>query len=122
MGAETEQEVLALQQLPGLPRGSVAKNPPGNAGGRPRFDERPRFDASVGKIPWSRKRQPAPVLLPGESHGQRSLGAIVHGRKESDTTYLLTRLHASTAGGVGSIPGEGTKIPQAEWPKKILFK
>ena len=23
------------------------------------------------------------------------------------------RLHASTAGGVGSIPGQGTKIPQA---------
>ena len=25
------------------------------------------------KIPWRRKRQPTPVLLPGESHGQRSL-------------------------------------------------
>ena len=24
-------------------------------------------------------------------------------------------LHASTAGGVGSIPGQGTKIPQAAW-------
>ena len=87
-----------------------------------RRHKRPRFDASVGKIPWSRNRQPAPVLLPGESHGQRSLGATVHGRRESDTTYLLTRPHASTAGGVGLIPGRGTKIPQAEWPKKILFK
>ena len=27
----------------------------------------------VGKIPWSRKRQPAPVLLPEKSHGWRSL-------------------------------------------------
>ena len=26
-----------------------------------------------GKIPWRRKRQPTPVLLPGESHGGRSL-------------------------------------------------
>ena len=27
----------------------------------------------VGKIPWRRARQPPPVLLPGESNGQRSL-------------------------------------------------
>ena len=27
----------------------------------------------VGKIPWGRARQPTPVTLPGESHGQRSL-------------------------------------------------
>ena len=25
------------------------------------------------------------------------------------------RLHASTAGGAGSIPGQGTKIPHAMW-------
>ena len=28
------------------------------------------------------------------------------------------RLHASTAGGTGSIPGGGTKIPHATQPKK----
>ena len=28
----------------------------------------------VGQIPWSRKWQPSPVFLPGESHGKRSLG------------------------------------------------
>ena len=27
------------------------------------------FDPWVGKIPWRRKRQPTPVLLPGKSHG-----------------------------------------------------
>ena len=27
----------------------------------------------VRKIPWRREWQPAPVFLPGESHGQRSL-------------------------------------------------
>ena len=32
-----------------------------------------RFDSRVGKIPWSRKWQPTPVFLPGESPGQRSL-------------------------------------------------
>ena len=31
------------------------------------------FDPWVGKIPWRRPRQPSPVLLLGESHGQRSL-------------------------------------------------
>ena len=43
---------------------------------------RPGFDPWVGKIPWRRKWQPTPVLLPGESHG-----ALVHGvDKELDTT------------------------------------
>ena len=28
---------------------------------------------SIPKIPWRRKCQPAPVFLPGKSHGQRSL-------------------------------------------------
>ena len=30
------------------------------------------------KIPWRRAWQPTSVLLPGESHGQRSLEGIVH--------------------------------------------
>ena len=31
------------------------------------------FDPWIGKIPWSRKCQPIPVLLPGKSQGQRSM-------------------------------------------------
>lgn len=31
------------------------------------------FDPCVGKIPWSRKWQLAPVSLPGKFHGQRNL-------------------------------------------------
>ena len=31
------------------------------------------FNPWVGKIPWRRAWQPTPVLLPGESHGPRSL-------------------------------------------------
>ena len=34
---------------------------------------RPRFDPSLGKIPWRRRWQSTSVLLPGKSHGQRSL-------------------------------------------------
>ena len=48
------------------------------------------FDSWFGKIPWSRKWQPAPVLLPGKFHGQRSLAGYSPGdRKESDTTEQL---------------------------------
>ena len=55
-----------------------------------------RFDPWVGKIPCRRKRQPSPVFLPGESHGQRSLvGCSPCGRKESDRTELLS-MHAYT--------------------------
>ena len=31
------------------------------------------FDPWIGKIPWNRKWQLAPVFLPGDYHGQRSL-------------------------------------------------
>ena len=34
---------------------------------------RHRFNPWVGKIPWRRKWQPTPVVLPGKCHGQRSL-------------------------------------------------
>ena len=41
----------------------------------------------VWKIPWSRKWQPTPVFLPGESQGPGSLvGFRLWGRTESDTT------------------------------------
>jgi len=41
-------------------------------------------------IPWRRKRQPTPVFLPGESHGQRNLaGYSPWGLKELNTTEWL---------------------------------
>ena len=36
--------------------------------------KRLRFDSWVGKNPWRKAWQPTPEFLPGESHGQRSLG------------------------------------------------
>ena len=48
------------------------------------------FDPWVGKIPQRRKWQPTPVLLPGKSHGRRSLiDYSPWGCKESDTTERL---------------------------------
>ena len=49
------------------------------------------FDPWVRKIPWKREWQPTLVLLPGKSHGQRSLaGYSPWGHKESDTTWWLS--------------------------------
>ena len=42
------------------------------------------------KIVWRRQWRPTPVLLPGKSHGQRSLvGGCPWGREESDMTERL---------------------------------
>ena len=50
----------------------------------------------VGKIPWRRKCQPTPVLLPGKSHEWRSLvGYSPWGCKESDMTEQLHFMHFS---------------------------
>ena len=50
----------------------------------------PGFDPWVRKILWRRKWQPTPILLPGKSHGWRSLvGYNPWGCKESDTTEWL---------------------------------
>ena len=52
------------------------------------------FDPWVGRIPWSRKWQPTPVVLPGRSHGQRSLmGYGPWGHNKSWTR--LKRLNSS---------------------------
>ena len=49
-----------------------------------------RFDSWIGKIPWRRKWQPIPVLLPGKFHGLRSLvGYSPWGFEEWDTTERL---------------------------------
>ena len=67
----------------GFPGGSVVKE----SACQSRSGRRCGFYPWVGKIPWRRKRQPAPVLLPGKSHGQRSLaGYSPWGRQESGTT------------------------------------
>ena len=61
----------------------MVKSLPANAG-----DLRDTQVQSLGwKDPLNRKWQPTPVLLPGESHGQRSLvGYSPEGQKELDTT------------------------------------
>jgi len=67
----------------GFPRGASGKEPACQS----RRHKRLRFDPWVRNLPWRRAWQPTPVLLPGESHGQRSLvGYSPLGCKESDET------------------------------------
>ena len=48
------------------------------------------FNPWVRKIPWRRKWQPTPVLLPGKSHGQRGLaGYSPRSLRELDMTEQL---------------------------------
>ena len=70
------------QQPKGFPGSSEVKNQPASARNSSDW-----FDLWVGKIPWRRKWQPTPVFLPGESLGQRSLGACSPwGGKDSNRT------------------------------------
>ena len=56
------------------------------------------FNPWVGKIPWSRKWQPALVFLPGKFHRQRCLtGYSPQGCKEKDMTeHAHTHTHTHT--------------------------
>ena len=79
----------AEQDFPG---GTSGKEPTGKC----RIHKRHRFDQWVGKMPWGRPWQPTPVLLPGESHGQRSLvGYSPWGHKESDMTEATAQHSAA---------------------------
>ena len=70
----------------GFPRGSDGKEFTCNAGD-------PGLIPRSG-IPWRRERQPTPVFLPGEFHGQKRLvGYSPMGRKKSDMTKQLTHTH-----------------------------
>ena len=67
-------DCITLVTLRCLPGGSAAKNPSANVGDSGLIP--------VGKIPWRRKWQPAPVFLPGDSYrGHRSL--VGYSRRKS---------------------------------------
>ena len=62
--------------------------------------------SSTLDLPGRRQRQPTPVLLPGKSHGRRSLvGYSPWGREELDTTeWLNFHFSLSCTGGGNSNP------------------
>ena len=68
----------------GLPRWLSGKDPTCQC----KRHRRGSFDPWVRKIPWRRKWLPTPVVLPGKSHGQRSLASYsLWGHKQSNMTY-----------------------------------
>ena len=54
------------------------------------------FDPWVRKIPWSKKWQPTPVVLPGKSHGPRSLVGYSPWGPKSQTRLRLNHQPSST--------------------------
>ena len=63
----------------------------------------PRFDSWVRKVPWRRKWQSTPALLPGKSHGRRSLiGYSPWGCKDLGMTERL-HLHFLSKGPVHAL-------------------
>ena len=70
---------------------SVAGFPEGSAGEGPTCDagdaEDVGFDPRVGKIPWRKKWQPAPVFLPGGSRGRKSLVAELQTAERLSTQH-----------------------------------
>ena len=81
--------VPSLRLLLGFPGGSAVKNLRAMQEIR---EMRVRF--LCWKDPWRRIQQPTPILLPGKSHGQRSLVPKVHRIKKSRTG--LKQLSACT--------------------------
>ena len=72
------------------------------------------FDPWVGKIPWRRKRQPAPAFFPGKPHGQRSPQS--RGSQESWTrlsahTHTHTHTTESREHERGACPGLTVHLP-----------
>ena len=69
----------------------VVKNPPANAGDIRNVSSIP----GSGRSPGGRAWQLTPVLLPGESHGQRSLmGYSPWGHKELNTAKATEQAHS----------------------------
>ena len=85
---------------------------PGGAGGKDaacqcRRQKRCRFDPRVGKIPWSRKWQPDPILISGKFHGQRFLGGYCPWGHEESDTIEHTHKHSHSGGYILRLSTEG---------------
>ena len=88
--------------------------------------ERCRFHPWMGRIPWRRRQQPAPVFLPGKCHGQRSLaGYSPWGHKDSDTseglsTQQMSQKRAFPSGSVVENPPANITKEETEAPSHTL--
>ena len=79
------------------------------------------FDPWVGKIPWSRKWQPAPVFLPEKSHGHKKLaGYSLWGHKMLELTEWL-RIHTHSEYADLFLNGQHDRNPQI-WVEIIFLE
>ena len=79
-----QSDAFTVARLPGWLRGKESAC-------RRRRCRRRRFDPWVRKVTWRRRWHPTPVLLPGESHGQRGLaGYSPWGRKNQTRLSVHT--------------------------------
>ena len=103
-----------------FPGGAVVKNLPANIWDLKDAGTIP----GLGRFPWSRKWQSAPVFLPGKFHGQRSLeGSSSWGRKELDTTEWLNTHVGDTSGKEPTWQCRRHKGCQFDpWVRKISWK
>ena len=63
---------------------------PGSSAGKESICNAGDLGPWAEKIPWRRKWQPTPVILPGESHGQRNLASYsLQDGKGSDKSEQL---------------------------------
>ena len=88
-----QERKKAMAALKPLPRDTILLKPLGLPWWLRRYSVclqygRPRFDPRVGNILWRRKWQPTLVLLPGKSHGRRSMGVTKSRTRLSDQTKL----------------------------------
>ena len=84
------RHILVASYHQGFPDGAIGKEPACQC----RRCKRCWFHPWFRKIPWTRKWQPTPVLMPGESNGQRILvGYSPWGCKESNMTEATQCMH-----------------------------
>ena len=98
------------------------KNPPANAGDARNTDSTPES----GKSPGEGNDNPTPVLLPGKSHGQRSLvGYSPWGRQEWERTSPLNNNKAGHRTVMGNRQGRNQLLEKGrgrEVPRKGIFE
>ena len=113
--------LIRIPRQLGFPGGTSGKEPACQC----RRRKRRGFHSWVGKMPWRRARQPTPVSLPGESHGERSLaGYSPWGHEESHTTEVTVCTRASAhrpngrkRRGSKEPPDEGKRRESKSWLK-----
>ena len=96
----------------GFPGCPVMKNPPHRTRG---------LDPWVRKTPWRRAGQPTPVVLPGKSHGQRSLaGYSPWGHKRLEQNWATEHTCTLRTTSWGYSPEDILEI--LNFGKKIIWK